>query len=71
VNTLYVSEEVDALRELYPADERWRHFGADSRAVVSEPLDDLPGRWHEVPAGTALTVQKGPDVERPFRPTPP
>jgi glutamine amidotransferase len=39
--------------------------------VVSEPLDDLPGLWHEVPAGTALVVQKGPDEERPFRPTPP
>jgi glutamine amidotransferase len=70
-NTLFVSEEVEALRALYPADERWRHFAGDSRAVVSEPLDDLPGLWHEVPAGTALVVQKGPDEERPFRPTPP
>jgi glutamine amidotransferase len=71
VNTLYVSEEVESLRLLYPDDERWQHFAEDSRAVVSEPLTDLPGLWHEVPAGTALTVQKGPDVERPFRPTPP
>ncbi|WP_181781696.1 class II glutamine amidotransferase [Pseudonocardia pini] len=71
VNTLYVSEEVESLRSLYPDDERWQHFAEDSRAVVSEPLTDLPGLWHEVPAGTALTVQKGPDVERPFRPAPP
>ena len=68
VNTLFVSEEVGALRALYPADERWQHFAEDSRAVVSEPLDDLPGLWHEVAPGTALTVQKGVDVELPFRP---
>ncbi|GAA4560916.1 class II glutamine amidotransferase [Pseudonocardia xishanensis] len=71
VNTLHVSEEVGALRALYPADERWRHFAEDSRAVVSEPLADLPGLWHEVPAGTALTVQAGEDEEVPFRPTQP
>ncbi|WP_433506918.1 class II glutamine amidotransferase [Pseudonocardia halophobica] len=71
VNTLYVSSEVDALRRLYPEDERWQHFSEDSRAVVSEPLTDLPGLWHEVPPSTALVLQKGPDVEQPFRPQPP
>ncbi len=71
VNTLYVSSEVDALRRLYPEDERWQHFSEESRAVVSEPLTDLPGLWHEVPPSTALVLQKGPDVEQPFRPRPP
>jgi predicted glutamine amidotransferase len=71
VNTLFVSAEVDSLRRLYPADERWQHFSEDSRAVVSEPLADLPGLWHEVPPSTALVLQKGPDVEQPFRPRPP
>jgi glutamine amidotransferase len=71
VNTLFVSAEVDALRLLYPEDERWKHFSEDSRAVVSQPLTDLPGLWHEVPVSTALVLQKGPDVERPFRPRPP
>ncbi|GAA4676733.1 class II glutamine amidotransferase [Pseudonocardia yuanmonensis] len=71
VNTLYVSSEVDALRRLYPEDERWQHFAEDSRAVVSEPLTDLPGLWHEVPPSSALVLQKGPDVEQPFRPRPP
>jgi len=38
---------------------------------VSEPLGDLPGVWREVPAGTALIVQPGEDVEVPFRPAVP
>src|SRR5215207_5392425 len=37
-----------------PDDERIRRFSDEARAVVSEPLGDLPGLWHEVPAGTAI-----------------
>ena len=39
------------------------------RLIVSEPLADLPGAWHEIPESTALHI--GPDgaqVERPFKP---
>ena len=68
VNTLYVSEDVEAVRRLYPADQRFAHFGDDARVVVSEPLSALPGLWHEVPPSSALVIQKGPDEERPFRP---
>ena len=71
VNTLYISADIDSLRLLYPADERWEHFSEGSRAVVSEPLVELPGLWHEIPAGTALTVHKGVHEQRPFRPRPP
>jgi glutamine amidotransferase len=35
---------------------------------VSEPLVELPGLWHEVPASSALIVQKGPDEQLPFAP---
>jgi glutamine amidotransferase len=70
-NTLYYSADVESLRELYPADERLAHFGADSRVVVSEPLSPLPGLWHEIPAGTALVVGKGQAEQVPFRPQPP
>jgi glutamine amidotransferase len=58
-NTLYASADVDALRLLYPANERFAHFSVEARAVVSEPLVDLPGVWHEVPAGSALIIEKG------------
>jgi glutamine amidotransferase len=71
VNTLFHSADVDSLRQLYPADERLAHFSAESRAVVSEPLVELPGLWHEVPAGSALVVEKGRVEQRPFVPRPP
>jgi glutamine amidotransferase len=60
-NTLFVSEDLQSVRMLYPDDEPLVHFGGDARVVVSEPLTDLPGLWREVPAGTALIV--GEDIE--------
>lgn len=70
VNSLFVSGDATALRMLYPENERLSHFSDGARAVVSEPLTDLPGLWREVPAGTALVI--GDDVEEePFHPTSP
>jgi predicted glutamine amidotransferase len=71
VNTLFHSADIDALRMLYPAEERFAHFSAESRAVVSEPLAALPGLWHEVPAGSAVVVEKGTFQQLPFTPRPP
>jgi predicted glutamine amidotransferase len=70
-NTLYVSLSVQDVRLLYPEDERFGRFSDEARVVVSEPILDLPGLWHEVPASSALVVQDGPDHEVPFRPQPP
>jgi predicted glutamine amidotransferase len=67
VNTLFVSEDPESVRMLYPDNQRLTHFGDDARVVVSEPLTDLPGVWREVPAGTALTIGEGIE-ERPFQP---
>ena len=67
-NSLYVSNEVEDVRRLYPEDERLRHLSDEARAVVSEPLGDLPGVWREVPPSTALIVQPGADEEVPFSP---
>jgi predicted glutamine amidotransferase len=65
VNSLFVSEDPESVRMLYPDNERLAHFGDDARVVVSEPLTDLPGLWRQVPAGTALII--GEDIEeRPF-----
>ncbi len=33
-------------------------FSSDARAVVSEPLTALPGLWQEVPAGSAIVVER-------------
>lgn len=70
-NTLFASSSVRDIRLLYPEDERFQHFSDEARLIVSEPLVDLPGLWREIPAGTALVVQDGDDLEVPFRPSPP
>jgi predicted glutamine amidotransferase len=56
VNTLFVSEDSDSVRMLYPENDRVAHFSDDARVVVSEPLDDLPGLWRKVPPGAALII---------------
>ena len=71
VNSLYVTADASAVRALHPGDERFQRFSDEARAVVSEPLGDLPGLWHEVPAGTALVVQPGEDAAVPFAPRSP
>ena len=67
-NSLYVSNDARDVRLLYPENERLRHLSDEARAVVSEPLADLPGLWRDVPAGTALIVQPGDDEQVPFVP---
>jgi hypothetical protein len=66
--TLFVSADAAALRDLHPESERLQHLGDEDRAVVSEPLGNLPGAWIDIPESTALIVQPGPDEQRPFRP---
>ena len=69
-NSLYVTNDAQAVRELYPEDKRFEHLGDEARAVVSEPLGDLPGVWREVAPATALIVQPGADEEVAFEPDP-
>ena len=71
VNSLFVSEDARAVRALYPDEERFQGLSDEARAVVSEPLGELPGVWHEVPAGTALVVQTGDDEHVPVTPRSP
>jgi predicted glutamine amidotransferase len=66
--TLFVSEDVDALRKLHPENERLQRLSEDARLIVSEPLVDLPGAWNEVPESTALLVSEGSLERRPFEP---
>lgn len=70
-NTLFHSTDVESLRRLYPERERFAHFSVGARVVVSEPLVDLPGAWQEVPAGSAVVVEKSGLDQLPFRPRPP
>jgi glutamine amidotransferase len=67
-NSLYVSNDARDVRLLYPEIERLQHLSDEARAVVSEPLADLPGIWRDVPPATALIVQPGADEQLPFAP---
>jgi glutamine amidotransferase len=69
--TLFSSCDGATLRALHPDNERLRILGDEDRAVVSEPLGDLPGAWIEVPEATALVIQDGPDDQVAFRPRSP
>ena len=70
-NSLYVSREARDVRALYPENERFQHLSDETRLVVSEPISDLPGVWDEVQPSTALIVQPGEDLQKPFKPQAP
>jgi predicted glutamine amidotransferase len=61
--TLFVSEDVDTVRRLHPENPRLQQLSENARLVVSEPLADLSGAWHEIPESTALVVD-GTNLER-------
>jgi predicted glutamine amidotransferase len=70
--TLYASAEAETVRRLHPDSPRLQQISDDDRLIVSEPFDDLPGDWQEIPAGSAVTVRRGGVLEeRPFRPSRP
>jgi glutamine amidotransferase len=47
------------------------HLDVEARAIVSEPVADLPGLWREVPPSSALIVGPDPDERFGFTPRPP
>ncbi|MGC5223577.1 class II glutamine amidotransferase [Micromonospora sp. DT81.3] len=50
--SLFHSADIPTLRHLYPDAERLELFGDTAHVVVSEPLNDLPGAFIEVPEST-------------------
>jgi len=67
--TLFRSEDAEAIRRLHPENERVQRLLDSDRIVVSEPLADLTGAWHELDESTTLTVHPGGEVETgAFRP---
>jgi predicted glutamine amidotransferase len=67
-SSLYYSADVAQVRQLYPELEVLKQAGPDTRFVVSEPLRDLPGAWHEVPEGSWGLVRRGAHDLQPFTP---
>ncbi|HEX6366946.1 MAG TPA: class II glutamine amidotransferase [Agromyces sp.] len=64
--SLFHSVDTDTLREMYPDEERLKLFGRKARVVVSEPLNDLPGAFVEVPESTVAVLDAGEYHHEPF-----
>jgi len=68
--TLFHSADVDTMKEMYPDRTRLQEMREGDTIVVSEPLVQLPGAWHEIDEGCALTIGPGGVVStRDFKPT--
>jgi glutamine amidotransferase len=67
--TLFASADVDAVRRLHPDNPRLQMMRDGDRLIVSEPVADLPGLWHEIEPSSVVTVRPGGALERQeFRP---
>ena len=68
--TLFCTRTVADLREL--ADEevqkRLDKVTADARAIVSEPFNDVPDAWIEVPESSFVTIEAGEFTRQDFAP---
>jgi predicted glutamine amidotransferase len=70
--SLFASADVEALHKLHPDNPRLQLMHEGDRLIVSEPLADLQGAWHEIPEATAVTVRRGGVLEQhPFAPSVP
>jgi predicted glutamine amidotransferase len=54
--SLFHSTDIPTLRAMYPDIERLSIFGERAKVIVSEPLNDLPGAFVEVPEATVVTL---------------
>jgi len=64
--TLFHSADITALQQMYPDIERLRVFGKRAHVVVSEPLNDLPGAFIEVPESTVAVLDESGYHHHPF-----
>ncbi len=66
--TLYHSESIQTILDLYPLEDETFPFPDDARAVVSEPLDSFEGIWKPIEESTAIIVEAGEVSYHPFTP---
>jgi len=64
--TLFHSADIATLRQMYPDAARLRAFGKRAHVVVSEPLNDLPGAFIEVPESTVAVLDESGYHHHPF-----
>jgi len=66
--SLFHSTDIATLHQWYPDAERLKLFSDDAHVVVSEPLNDLPGAFVEVPEATVAVLDATGYHHEPFRP---
>jgi predicted glutamine amidotransferase len=67
--TLYVSADARVVKERWGGeDPRLNLLSDDARVIVSEPLGDREGAWHEVPESHAGIIEPGRQQLVPFTP---
>ena len=66
--SLFFSTDPKKLQAMHPDNPYVAGFSSDTRLVVSEPLGELAGAWHEVPQSSWGVIQPGPDELHPFAP---
>jgi len=64
--SLFHSEDLGTLQQMYPDIERLRVFGPHAQVVVSEPFAELPGAFLEVPESTVAVINADGYHHRPF-----
>jgi predicted glutamine amidotransferase len=69
--SLFFSRDIRTLRALYPDRQILRDLSDDARIIVSEPVGDLPGAWHELPEASYGVVGDGDHRLLPFTVKPP
>jgi hypothetical protein len=60
------ASRVATLQQMYSDVERLRAFDKRARVVVSEPLNDLPGAFIEVPESTVAVLDESGYHHHPF-----
>ncbi|GGU80708.1 class II glutamine amidotransferase [Streptomyces litmocidini] len=68
--SLFYSSRMEDLRRLHPDVAFLQDISPETRLIVSEPLDNLPGAWNEVPESSYRFVGPGSDELHPFAPAP-
>jgi len=68
--SLFHSVDVDTILQMSPDRMDLEKVGSHARVIVSEPLTDLPGAFHEVPESTVAVLAPGTHEHRPFAPKP-
>ena len=56
MRSLFHCVEIAQLCSMYPDEERVPLFSDDAHVIVSEPINDLPGVFREVPESTVAIL---------------